>query len=82
MAMLARGARAFGHFWVDFLLGDSPILAPATLIIVGVAYGLRHERIAAIIVVPLLVVTLIGATAFFGRRRSETQRAPVEEEPG
>ena len=67
--LFGRALHGFGHFWIDFLFGDSPILAPATLAIVGVAFALRHDRAAAVALVPMLVVLLLGTTAYLGRRR-------------
>ena len=37
MTLIARGLRAFGHFWWDFLVGDTPELAVATAALVLVA---------------------------------------------
>jgi hypothetical protein len=79
--VIARGARAFVRFVVDFLFGDSLVIFPATLVIVLIAYALRHERAAAIVAVPLLVSALIGGTAFIGRRRPATSDDTVKE-PG
>jgi hypothetical protein len=31
-AALGKALRAFGHFWWDFLIGDTPELAVATLL--------------------------------------------------
>ena len=44
-ALLARGVRAFGRFWWDFLIGDTPELALATGVIVGP--GLPDRRRSA-----------------------------------
>jgi hypothetical protein len=70
MATIARWLRTFGHFWFDFLFGDSPVLFPATLVVVAVAFELRHHRLAAVISVPLLVIALIVGTAYLGRTKS------------
>ena len=35
MGAVKRGLKAFGHFWWDFLIGDTPELALATGVIVG-----------------------------------------------
>lgn len=78
MTSIARWASAFGRFWLDFLFGDSPVLFPATLAIVGVAFGLRHDRVEAVITVPLLVIGLIVATAYLGRRKATETDRPSE----
>jgi hypothetical protein len=79
-SFLPRVLRAFGRFWVDFLFGDSIVLAPATLLILGIAFALRHHGVVAVVVVPVLVAALIGATAFQGRRRAGGADASAERE--
>jgi hypothetical protein len=78
MVAVARWARAFGRFWFDFLFGDSPVLFPATLAIVGVAFALHHDRPAAVVMVPLLVIVLIVGSAYLGRRKSTERERPVK----
>lgn len=78
MAAAARWVRTFGRFWFDFLFGDSPVLFPATLVIVAIAFALRHHRLAAVIVVPLLVIGLIVGTAFLGRRKPARPEPPAD----
>ena len=75
---VTRWARAFGRFWLDFLFGDSPVLFPGTLVIVGVAFALRHDRLAAVVTVPLLVIGLIVGTAYLGRRKPTEPETPAE----
>jgi hypothetical protein len=77
MKVLRRGARAFGHFWWDFLIGDAPELFGATVIIVGVALLLRHEHTAAYVVLPLMaVVFLVASTVRAGRRSRRPPQGP------
>jgi hypothetical protein len=64
---VARALRAFGHFWWDFLVGDTPELAMATLAIVGLAFLLAHQRVVAAIVLPLAATTFLLASAYRGR---------------
>jgi hypothetical protein len=47
--------KAFGHFWWDFLVGDTPEFAVVTLALVGLAYLLADHTAAAVIVLPLFV---------------------------
>ena len=68
--LLARAARAFGRFWWDLAVGDTPELFVATLAVVGASYALRHERVAAVISLPVLVALILGASAWRGRRRA------------
>jgi len=68
--MLRRYASAFGRFWWDFLVGDTPELFVGTLAIVAAAIALRHERVAAIVAVPLVALAFLVASVLRGRRRS------------
>jgi hypothetical protein len=65
--MVARWVKAFGHFWWDFLVGDTPELFVAMLVLVGVAFALRHDRVAAIVLLPLLAVVALVGSAWRGR---------------
>lgn len=76
--VVARTLRSFGRFWLDFLFGDSAVLFPGTLVVVGVAFALRHDRVAAVIAVPVLVIGLIVGTAYLGRRKPATGDQPRE----
>jgi amino acid permease len=67
-AALGKALRAFGHFWWDFLIGDTPELAVATLVIVGLAYALHRAGVAAAILLPLLTAAFLLASAWRGRR--------------
>ncbi len=75
---LARWVKAFGHFWWDFLVGDTPELFVAMLVLVGIAFGLRHDRVAAIVLLPLLAIVALLGSAWRGRVRERKQQ-PVEE---
>jgi hypothetical protein len=70
MKTVRRGVRAFGHFWWDFLVGDTPELFVATLVIVGSALLLRHHRDVAIIVLPVMAIVFLLLSALRGRRGS------------
>jgi hypothetical protein len=70
MKAVHRGVRAFGHFWWDFLVGDTPELFVATLVIVGLAFLLRHQHGVAYVILPLLTVVFLLASTLRGRRRS------------
>jgi glucose dehydrogenase len=66
---IGRALRAFGRFWWDFLIGDSPEIFVATLVIVGLAFALRHEHAAAVLLLPALTVCVLVGSALRGRRR-------------
>ncbi len=70
MKALARGLRAFGAFWWDFLIGDTPELFAATVVIVVLALLLRHARDVAVVVLPLAAVVFLIASTLRGRRGS------------
>jgi hypothetical protein len=61
--------RAFGRFWWEFLVGDTPELFVAVLVIVGASFALRADRTAAIVVLPALAVAALVVSAFRGRTR-------------
>jgi hypothetical protein len=69
-ATIKRALRAFGHFWWDFLVGDTPELALATGIIVALAFLIDGERIVGVILLPLLAAGFLLLSALRGRRRS------------
>jgi hypothetical protein len=74
-ATLVRWLTAFGRFWWDFIVGDTPEFAVATLLIIGVALLLRHERMAATILLPLLAAGFLLASTVRGRRRAPKEPA-------
>jgi hypothetical protein len=69
MGAVKRGFKAFGHFWWDFLIGDTPELALATGVIVGVAFLLAGSRWAGAIILPLMATGFLFLSVLRGRRR-------------
>jgi hypothetical protein len=69
MTALARAARAFGRFWWDFLVGDTPGLFVATLLVVAAAFALRSLHVASIVLVPAIAVVAVVWSAARGRVR-------------
>jgi hypothetical protein len=67
---IGKALRAFGHFWWDFLIGDTPELALATGVIVGVAFLLDGSRWVGAILLPLLAAGFLLLSALRGRRRA------------
>ena len=67
MRNVRRAALAFGRFWWDFLIGDTPELFVGTLLVVGAAALLRHERFAGLTVVVGLTVVFLLASTYRGR---------------
>jgi hypothetical protein len=75
-----RATRAFGHFWWDFLVGDTPELFVATVVVVASALLLRHHRQIAIFVLPLMAIVFLVASTLRGRRHGAT-RGPATTTP-
>jgi hypothetical protein len=70
IAAVRRGIVAFGHFWWDFLIGDTPELALATGVIIAVAFLLAGSRWAGAIILPLLATLFLFLSVLRGRRRA------------
>jgi hypothetical protein len=63
---------AFGEFWWDFLVGDTPELVPGVLAILGIAALAVHQgapRFVVIGAVPVLSALLL-CLSVFRRRKS------------
>jgi len=69
-AAIAKALRAFGHFWWDFLIGDTPELALATGIIVALAFLVDGNRLVGVILLPVVAATFLLLSALRGRRRT------------
>ena len=71
MKAVTRAIRAFGLFWWDFLVGDTPELALATAAIVGLAFLLAGgTRIVGAILLPLVATAFLFLSTWRGRRRA------------
>ena len=71
--VVARAVVAFGRFWWEFLVGDTPELFVATLAVIGLAEGLRHERVLGIVIVLVAVVGFLGLSTWKGRKLPENK---------
>ncbi len=69
---VGRAITAFGRFWWDFIVGDTPEFAVATLLIIGVALLLRHSTWAPALLLPLLAAVFLLGGTLRGRRRTRT----------
>ncbi len=69
-SLVRRSLVAFGRFWWDFLVGDTPELFVGMLVVVGVVVLLVHlgARDAAIGVAPALVIALLVGSSLRGRQ--------------
>ena len=72
-AAIGKALRAFGHFWWDFLIGDTPELALATGVIVALAFLIDGERVVGVILLPLVAAGFLLLSALRGRRRSPSE---------
>jgi hypothetical protein len=65
-----RWLKAFGRFWWDFLIGDTPELFVATLVILGVTAVLAKtvSTTAAWVTMPILVTGALSVSVWRGRR--------------
>lgn len=70
MRAIGRGLGTFGRFWWDFLVGDTPELFLVMLVLVGLAFALRHDRVAAVVLLPLIAAAGVVGSAYRGRTRS------------
>jgi hypothetical protein len=66
-----RAVRAFGRFWWDFLVGDTPELALAVGLLVGLAFLLAGQRLVGAIVLPLVATVFLFVSTYRGRRRAQ-----------
>ncbi len=70
-----RAARAFGHFWWDFLVGDTPELFVGVLVVIGlVALVCRDPalRTFAAALVPVAVIALLSISVWRAARSRST----------
>ncbi len=69
---LGRAIKVFGSFWWDFLIGDTPELFVAVVVIVGIT-ALLAKGVATTVawaLMPVLVVTALVVSVLRGRRSS------------
>ena len=70
MSTVRKALRAFGHFWWDFVIGDTPELALATGLIVALAFVIDGERALGVILLPVVAAGFLLLSAWRGRRRA------------
>jgi hypothetical protein len=66
-----RLLKGFGRFWWDFLVGDTPEITAAVLVIVGAVALVVHVmnvNALAYVALPLLVVVTFAVTLYRARR--------------
>ena len=72
MSKIGQLLSAFGRFWWEFLIGENPDAFFGTLVVIAAALLLRHERIAGLIVVPLLALACLTISVYRGRQRAKS----------
>ncbi|HEY1827227.1 MAG TPA: hypothetical protein VGF87_04365 [Acidimicrobiales bacterium] len=76
MSAVVRALKAFGKFWWDFIIGDTPEVAVAVAVLIGLCFLLRSDRVVASVLLPLLAAGFLLASAWRGRKRQE--RTPAD----
>jgi hypothetical protein len=74
-----RSVAAFGHFWWEFLVGDTPELLVGAVLSVAVAALLAHHGAARALTVgslPVLVVVVLETSVRRARRARRAARRP------
>ncbi|HXY72935.1 MAG TPA: hypothetical protein VEM41_10350 [Actinomycetota bacterium] len=62
-----RYVRAFGRFWRDFLIGDTPELAVGAVLVLMLAFVLGGVNGLAVVLVPTAVIALLVWSTLRGR---------------
>jgi hypothetical protein len=68
-----RALRSFAQFWWDFLVGETPELFVAAIVILGavaLASLVGHDNALALVLLPLLCVVALGASLLRAWRAS------------
>ena len=71
--MTIRLLKGFGRFWWDFLIGDTPELFLAALIIIGavaLVSEVGHFNAAAVVLLPLMAVLALTVSLARAKRGS------------
>jgi hypothetical protein len=76
LSVLGRLLKGFGRFWWDFLIGDTPELFVAALIIIGaiaLVSEIGHFNAAAIVLLPLMAVLALALSLTLATRASRKE---------
>jgi hypothetical protein len=80
--LATRLVTGFGRFWWDFLVGDTPEITAAVVVIVAVVAVLRgaaHSSAAGDVCLVALSVAALGASALRGRAAARRRRPDPDE---
>jgi hypothetical protein len=70
MNRLARGVRAFGLFWWDFIVGDDWRIAAGVIVALGATAGLVHADVSAYWLLPIAALAMLALSLRAARRKS------------
>ena len=74
-----RYVSAFGRFWWEFLVGDTPELLIGAVVVVAVVALLAHNGAARVVTVgatPVLVIAMLGTSIRRAQRAARTPPLP------
>jgi hypothetical protein len=77
--VVRRYASAFGRFWWEFLIGDTPELLVGGVLAVIIVAVLAHHGVVRVVTVaslPVLVIALLGASIRRAQRAGRRPRRP------
>jgi hypothetical protein len=69
MSRVGGWLRAFGQFWWEFLIGDTPELFVATAVVIALAFALHKSTAAAVFVVLGVALASLSFSTWRGRKR-------------
>jgi hypothetical protein len=68
MNRLARGVRAFGLFWWDFIIGDDWRIAAGVIVALGATAGLEQADVSAYWLLPIAALAMLALSLRSARR--------------
>ncbi len=79
MSLARRYGAAFGRFWWEFLVGDTPELLVGAIGVVSVGAFFAHHGVARVVTVgamPVLIVALLATSVRRAQRAARPPRPP------
>jgi hypothetical protein len=84
MSVVRRYGSAFGRFWWEFLVGDTPELLVGAALAVAVVALVAHNgaaRAVTVGILPVLVIAMLGASVRRALRTARAARRPRAPKP-
>ena len=78
-SLVRRYGTAFGRFWWEFLVGDTPELLVGAILVVSAGALFAHNGVARVVTVgsmPVLIVALLATSVQRARRAARPSRPP------